>query len=303
MSKQSNPRRNVPGSHDLGTIDEDDYALLEEVYSRRKSAPAKRTRKVTEKSVETAEAVETTAKPAKQTALHESVSTFDDTVVKDDSIEQDDSIVEDDSVEEVDKEEVEEEQTPTPPPPKPERKRKVKLAQAVETRDAPPKEDKPVITVSGDTVAEILKEIPDHLTVGKVKPKDKALNALLEKVRLYLSTRSHLDDLEPTTTMAEVKNVIRMMSEGDRQRILNVYTDERYGDMDAERGYQKLLQSVQEHPKAAGLIGLFLILAILGIVSSFTGNGNDNLFNMILDWIATLLGIGGDSPSDLRVQL
>lgn len=287
MSKQSNPRRNVPGSHDLGTIDEDDYALLEEVYSGRKRTPAK---------------------PVEKTTLHESVSTFDDTVVhddsivEDDSIEQDDSIVEDDAVEEVDKEEVEEEQTP-PLPPEPERKRKVKLAQAVETRDAPPKEDKPVITVSGDTVAEILKEIPDHLTVGKVKPKDKALNALLEKVRLYLSTRSHLDDLEPTTTMAEVKNVIRMMSEGDRQRILNVYTDERYGDMDAERGYQKLLQSVQEHPKAAGLIGLFLILAILGIVSSFTGNGNDNLFNMILDWIATLLGIGGDSPSDLRVQL
>lgn len=302
MSKQSNPRRNIPGSHDLGTIDEDDYALLEEVYSGRKRTPAKRTRK------ETAKVVETADKPVEQTTLHESVSTFDDTVVgddsivEDDSIEQDDSIVEDDAVEEVDKEEVEEEQTP-PLPPKPERKRKVKLAQAVETRDAPPKEDKSVITVSGDTVAEILKEIPDHLTVGKVKPKDKALNALLEKVRLYLSTRSHLDDLEPTTTMAEVKNVIRMMSEGDRQRILNVYTDERYGDMDAERGYQKLLQSVQEHPKAAGLIGLFLILAILGIVSSFTGNGNDNLFNMILDWIATLLGIGGDSPSDLRVQL
>ena len=150
-------------------------------------------------------------------------------------------------------------------------------------------------------VSSVLKEIPDSLTCGKVKPKDKALNAMLDKVRDYLSTRSHLDDLTDETTMGEVKALLNGMSKDDRVRILNVYTDIRYGDLDNPGTLKRVMDIMQEHPKVVVLIGGFILLAIFITIDGITGKGNDTIFSSLLNIINGLTGMGSGNNNDLKI--
>lgn len=162
------------------------------------------------------------------------------------------------------------------------------------------KETKEICQESTEVVS-VLKEIPDTLTCGKVKPKDKALNAMLDKVRDYLSTRSHLDDLTDETTMGEVKTLLNSMAKDDRLRILNVYTDIRYGDMDEVGNTKRVLDAMQEHPKVVMIIGGFILLAIFVTLDGITGKGNDTVFSSILKILGDLTGIGGGGNEDLKI--
>lgn len=82
----------------------------------------------------------------------------------------------------------------------------------------------------GSYVKYNLRDVPDDLVVDKIKKKDEALNKFIAELTAYLEKHSHLPDIEGTMTMGLVKEIMERLPQQDQIRIMNYYTDIRFGD-------------------------------------------------------------------------
>lgn len=82
----------------------------------------------------------------------------------------------------------------------------------------------------GSYVKYNLRDVPDDLVVDKIKKKDEALNKFIAELTAYLEKHSHLPDIEGTMTMGQVKEIMERLPQQDQIRIMNYYTDIRFGD-------------------------------------------------------------------------
>lgn len=120
------------------------------------------------------------------------------------------------------------------------------LADSLKTIESPlPPIDPPVPPVTPITIAATettpkqeygsyvkynLRDVPDDLVVDKIKKKDEALNKFIFEFREYLEKHSHLPDIDGTMTMGQVKEIMERLPQQDQIRIMNFYTDIRFGD-------------------------------------------------------------------------
>lgn len=82
----------------------------------------------------------------------------------------------------------------------------------------------------GSYVKYNLRDVPDDLVVDKIKKKDEALNKFIFEFKEYLEKHSHLPDIDGTMTMGQVKEIMERLPQQDQIRIMNYYTDIRFGD-------------------------------------------------------------------------
>lgn len=82
----------------------------------------------------------------------------------------------------------------------------------------------------GSYVKYNLRDVPDDLCVDKIKKRDEALNKFISELKEYLEKHSHLPDIEGTMTMGQVKEIMERLPQQDQIRIMNFYTDIRFGD-------------------------------------------------------------------------
>ena len=125
----------------------------------------------------------------------------------------------------------------------------------------------------GSYVRYNLRDVPDDLVVDKIKKKDEALNKFIAELTAYLEKHSHLPDIDGTMTMGQVKEIMERLPQQDQIRIMNYYTDIRFGDPMSK--WEKWFNFLGKYGKTVVLLLFGAIIFFWIAVTTIAGDSVD----------------------------
>lgn len=149
----------------------------------------------------------------------------------------------------------------------------------------------------GSYVKYNLRDVPDDLVVDKIKKKDEALNKFIFEFREYLEKHSHLPDIEGGMTMGQVKEIMERLPQQDQIRIMNFYTDIRFGDPMSK--WEKWFSFFNKYGKIMAFLFFGLLLFFWIAVTTIAGDSVDG--TDLAGLMKVVLGIFGGPDTSVTL--
>ena len=149
----------------------------------------------------------------------------------------------------------------------------------------------------GSYVKYNLRDVPDDLCVDKIKKKDEALNKFIYEFKAYLEKHSHLPDIEDNMTMGQVKEIMERLPQQDQIRIMNFYTDIRFGD--PMNKWEKIFSFCTKYGKTVAFLFFGLLIFFWIAVTTIAGDSVDG--TDLAGLIKVVLGIFGGPDTSVTL--